>query len=59
MDNDDHNRRIRCESDGDHDIKLTVRAAQQYIEQGIMNEKEALKYFNLPKIVYDKFKTIA
>jgi hypothetical protein len=55
--NDDQNRRIRCESDGDKDIKLTVRAAQDYIEQGIMSEQEALKYFNLPKIIYDKFKS--
>jgi hypothetical protein len=54
--NDDQNRRIRYESDGDKDIKATVKAAQAFIEDGIMNEHEALKYFNLPKVVYDKFK---
>jgi hypothetical protein len=54
--NDDHNRRIRSESDGDQDIKATVKAAQFFIEDGIMCEQEALKYFNLPKVIYDKFK---
>jgi uncharacterized protein YhfF len=57
--NDDHNRRIRSESDGDHDIKATVKAAQSFIEDGIMCEQEALKYFNLPKVVYDKFKVVS
>jgi hypothetical protein len=56
--NDEQNRRIRCEADGDKDIKLTVAAAQAFIEKGIMNEKEALKYFNLPKVIYDKFKVV-
>jgi hypothetical protein len=54
--NDDLNRRIRNESDGDKDIKATVKAAQAFIEDGIMSEHEALKYFNLPKVVYDRFK---
>ncbi|MFA6059459.1 MAG: hypothetical protein WC756_14730 [Taibaiella sp.] len=54
--NDDQNRRIRSESDGDRDIKATVKAAQSFIEDGIMCEQEALKYFNLPKVIYDKFK---
>ncbi|RYF86652.1 MAG: hypothetical protein EOO00_13055 [Chitinophagaceae bacterium] len=56
--NDDDNRRHRDEADGEKDIKLTVKAAQDFIEQGIMHEKEALKYFNLPKNVYDRFKTV-
>lgn len=54
--NDDLNRRIRSESDGDEDIKATVKAAQAFIDGGIMSEYEALKYFNLPKVVYDRFK---
>jgi uncharacterized protein YhfF len=57
--NDDQNRRIRGESDGDQDIKATVKAAQSFIEDGIMCEQEALKYFNLPKVIYDKFKVIS
>lgn len=54
--NDEQNRRIRNESDGDKDIRATVRMAQSFIDMGLMNEKEALKYFNLPKMIYDKFK---
>lgn len=57
--NDDHNRRIRSESDEDQDIKATVKAAQFFIEDGIMCEQEALKYFNLPKVIYDKFKIVS
>jgi len=54
--NDDENRRLRSEADGDRDIKLTVQSAQDFIEKGIMHEQEALKYFNLPKVIYDRFK---
>lgn len=54
--NEEENRRLRDEQDGFEDIKATVRLAVKFIEDNIMNEKEALKYFNLPKAVFDKFK---
>jgi len=53
---DEENRRIRNEKDGHEDIKATVRLALRFINDHIMNEQEALKYFNLPKPVFDKFK---
>ena len=54
--NDENNRRIRDELDEFEDIKATVKLALQFVEDNIMNEKEALKYFNLPKPIFDKFK---
>jgi hypothetical protein len=54
--NDDQFRRLRDECDMGADIKATVRAAQSFIENGLVTEEEALKYFNLPKSVYDKYK---
>ena len=55
--NDEENRRQRDEQDGFEDIKATVKLALRFIEDNIMTEREALKYFNLPKAVFDKFKT--
>ncbi len=54
--NDEENRRMRDENDEYEDIKATVKLARRFIEDHIMNEKEALKYFNLPKPIFDKFK---
>lgn len=54
--NDENNRRVRDEHDGNEDIKATVKLARSFIEQHIMTEKEALKYFNIPKVVFDRFK---
>lgn len=53
--NDENNRRIRDESDGGEDIRATIKLAVSFIENKIMTEKEALKYFNIPKIVFDEF----
>jgi hypothetical protein len=55
--NDEANRRLRDELDGFEDIKATVKLALQFIDNNIMSEKEALKYFNLPKAIFDQFKT--
>lgn len=55
--NDEENRRVRDELDGFEDIKATVKLAEDFIQKHIMTEKEALKYFNLPKQMFDKFKT--
>lgn len=54
--NDENNRRVRDENDENEDIKATVRLAVSFIDNNIMAEKEALKYFNLPKAVFDRFK---
>jgi hypothetical protein len=54
--NDENNRRVRDEQDENEDIKATVNLAQSFIESNIMTEKEALKYFNIPKAVFDRFK---
>lgn len=54
--NDENNRRLRDENDENEDIKATVKLAQSFIENNIMTEKEALKYFNLPKKIFDHFK---
>lgn len=55
--NDDYNRRHRDEKDGDADKLATVQLALQFIDNHIMSEKEALKYFNLPKEIFDRLKT--
>ena len=54
--NDENNRRIRDEQDENEDIKATIRLAQSFIENNIMSEKEALKYFNIPKAVFERFR---
>jgi len=54
--NDENNRRIRDEQDGNEDIKATVKLARSFIQNNVMTEKEALKYFNIPKAVFDRFK---
>jgi hypothetical protein len=54
--NDENNRRVREENDENEDIKATVKLAQSFVENNIMTENEALKYFNLPKKVFDRFK---
>ena len=57
MDNkNETDRRMRDEQDGNEDIKATVRKAQSFIEMELMTEAEALKYFNLPKQIYERFK---
>lgn len=55
--NDENNRRIRDESDNNEDISATVRLARSFIDNNVMTEKEALKYFNIPKVVFDRFNT--
>lgn len=54
--NDENNRRIRDEQDENEDIKATVKLALSFIENNVMTEKEALKYFNIPKAIFDRFK---
>lgn len=54
--NNESDRRLRDEGDGQEDIKATVKKAQSFIEMELMTEAEALKYFNLPKLIYEKFK---
>lgn len=57
MDNfEDSDRRIRDEQDQGEDIRATVLRAKTMIELDIMSEKEALKYFNITKAVYDKYR---
>ncbi|KAA5532719.1 hypothetical protein F0919_18235 [Taibaiella lutea] len=53
--NDENNRRMRDEQDENEDIKATVKLAQSFIDSNIMTEKEALKYFNIPKAIFDRF----
>ena len=55
--NDEENRRVRDEQDDFEDIMATVKLAEDFIHKHIMSEKEALKYFNLPQHIFDKFKT--
>lgn len=52
---EEQHRRFRDERDGDEDIKATVRLARSFIEKGLMTRPEALKYFNLPEEIYDKY----
>ena len=54
--NDENNRRIRDESDNNEDIRATIRLARSFIDNQIMTEKEALKYFNIPKVIFDRFR---
>ena len=55
--NDDNNRRHRDEKDNDVDKLATVELALQFINNEIMSEKEALKYFNLPKEIFERLKS--
>jgi len=54
--NNEANRRIRNEKDGNEDIKATVRLAEDFIRRQVMTEKEALKYFNLSQKAFDRFR---
>jgi hypothetical protein len=54
--NEEENRRLRDELDQFEDLKATVKLAEQFIDNNIMTEKEALKYFNLPKVQFDRFR---
>ncbi len=58
MDNQhEADRRLRDEGDGNEDIRATVKRAQNFVDMNLMTEAEALKYFNLPKAIYERFKT--
>lgn len=57
MDNQNEaDRRLRDEGDGNEDISATVKRAQHFVDMNLMTEAEALKYFNLPKAIYERFK---
>ncbi len=49
-------RRLRDEGDGNEDIIATVLKAQSFVDRKLMTETEALKYFNLPRHIYEHFK---
>jgi hypothetical protein len=49
-------RRSRDEGDGNEDIIATVLKAQSFVNMQLMTEAEALKYFNLPRQIYERFK---
>ena len=53
---DQSDRRIRDEGDDGADLRATVARAQFMIDNNIMTELEALKYFNLSSAFYRKYK---
>lgn len=41
----------------EEEIRTIVRLAESYIAKGLMTEPQALKYLNLTKTVFDKYRT--